>query len=57
MYDKITEFWVTVRERGSREDVEEQEEKTTSTAKAITLNSTFLFCEAPDCTFYFSIVQ
>jgi len=35
MYDKITEYWVTVRERGSREDVEEQQEKTSSKSKAI----------------------
>lgn len=33
-YDNVVEYWVTVRERGSREQLHEQEEKKSSTSKA-----------------------
>ena len=35
MYDKVVEFWVTVRERGSREQLREEETRTTSSSKAL----------------------
>ena len=34
-YDKVTEYWVTVRERGSREQLHETEQRTTSKSKAL----------------------
>ena len=35
MYDGIVEYWVTVRERGSVEQLHETQEKTASTSKAL----------------------
>jgi len=49
LYDKVLEFWVTVRERGSREQLREEETRTTSSSKALRCPNTVEYAKGGAC--------
>ena len=49
LYDKVLEFWVTVRERGSREQLREEETRTTSSSKALRCPNTVEYTKGGAC--------